>query len=66
MVSPKRYLSVEEKLEKLKEDLRISYKLLAERDHEVKKLRANKKISNYNKVRADYNKLLAMGKNYAQ
>ena len=63
--SPKRYLSTEEKIEKLKEDLKIAYKLLAEREVEIGKLRQNKKVASYNKVKAEYNKLLDLGKMYA-
>ena len=41
------------------------YKVMAQRDTEIHRLKANKKVHNYNLLKGEYNKLKDMVRNYS-
>ena len=50
----------------MKEELDMVYKVMAQRDTEIHRLKANKKVQNYNLLKGEYNKLKDMVRNYSQ
>ena len=49
----------------MKEELEMVYKVMAKRDTEIHKLKANKKVQNYNLLKGEYNRLKDMVRNYS-
>ena len=49
----------------MKEELEMVYKVMAKRDTEIHKLKANKKVQNYNLLKSEYNRLKDMVRNYS-
>ena len=49
----------------MKDELEMVYKVMAKRDTEIHKLKANKKVQNYNLLKSEYNRLKDMVRNYS-
>ena len=50
----------------MKDELDMVYKVMAKRDTEIHRLKANKKVQNYNLLKGEYNKLKDMVRTYSQ